>query len=63
MTAPGSRALDAPAMSAERRALEIAVKALRAISARSARPGYVPNRADTALRDIRALVPDAGEPP
>lgn len=67
MTSPGSQALNAPVLSAERRAVEIAVKALHDI--RNESRGFAIEQlhnmrqlAFIALLDITALVPDAGEP-
>lgn len=69
LTDPGSRALDAPVLSAERRALEIAVQALRRVGDGEFGKGRSCDltfqgraAARRALRDIAALVPDAGEP-
>ncbi len=62
MTAPGSRALDAPAMSAERRALEKARQALRRIANDSGFGAHNRMRqiARSVLAEIIVLVPDAG---
>lgn len=74
MTEPTSPALNEPVMSAERRALEIAVKALESIHS-IAKPNprgrtmidgvtrdlnYMADASRRALADILALVPDAG---
>lgn len=53
--------LNVPTRSAERRALEIAVRALRAVY-RDPSAGLARDCAGDALDDIRTLVPDAGEP-
>lgn len=42
-----------------REALRIAEKALRDIAARSPRPGYIANKADTTLARIRTLLDEA----
>lgn len=58
---------DAPVLSAERRAVEIAWKAMQAIrrESRGVDPAQVHNIRQIAFQaqvDIMALVPDAGEP-
>lgn len=74
MTDTGSPAPNAPVLSAERRAIEIALRALEVINAiaspnphRTMVDGVIRDldamtgTARRALADIRALVPDAGE--
>ena len=60
--------LDAPAMSAERRAVVVAIRALRAIRNETRgfaveQLAFMRQRAGEAIADIKALVPDAGEVP
>jgi len=75
MVDTGSPALNAPTLSAERRALEIAVKALREIHLTvnvASLGALIPEQRavyealydyiKNTLADLAALVPDAGEP-